>query len=260
MENVRELLGSWGMLAVAGAVAGVLLIALVVVQVLGGGSDGDDVATVTAPTSTTETTLDPSDADDAADDDEIVTADAGTEAETTTTTSSTTTSVDVTLTTVEADEVVEENADPAPDEDEDDSPQPTSPPATDGSCDVALAELGGQVGTIDAGTSGACGPLAVTIRPVDANDDLANVNWSTDLRVCERHASAASVAVTVATAGSSVSLTDPFVRPPAEADVDPVQRISITFPEGFAPDNGVQPIVVCRTSGAELSIVHWPTR
>ncbi|MEM7339653.1 MAG: hypothetical protein AAF467_13450 [Actinomycetota bacterium] len=244
------------MLAAAGGLVGLLLLALVAVQVVGG-DDGDEVATVTAPSTTDTTELVESDADPA----ELETSADGTSS---TTTSSTrlTTAADITVTTVEADDVVQENADPAPDEDEDavDSTQPTAPPPTDGGCEVALAELGGQVGTIDAGTSGACGPLAVTIRPVDATDDLADVNWSTDLRVCERHPSASAVSVTVTTAAAAVSLVDPFVRPPAEADSDPVQSIGIVFPSGFAPDNGVQPLVVCRTSGAELSIVHWPTR
>ena len=140
---------------------------------------------------------------------------------------------------------------------------PTTPPPTDGSCRLPLADLSGRSGAVDLGTAGACGALGATIQGVNPRDDLAVIDWARSTRICQRHPAAGDVDVRVVTTQTSIDLDDgpggALARSPEEAEVDPIVAIELTFDERATPQTGPLPLIVCRTSTAELSIVHRPS-
>ena len=66
----------------------------------------------------------------------------------------------------------------------------------------------------------------------------------------------AAIDVEAITSGGTLDLADGLSRDPSSAD--PIQAFSITFADQDSPITGPRPIAFCRTSDAELSIVHQP--
>lgn len=137
-------------------------------------------------------------------------------------------------------------------------PGPTVPPPTDGACRVAMADLAGLAGTFDVVGGGACPALSATIQAVNPRDDLADTDWGRDIRVCQRHPAASGIGVTVASTRGTTTVEDGITRSPDEGSADPIVTIEVAFADQPTPLTGPRPILTCRTSNAELSIVHRP--
>lgn len=169
---------------------------------------------------------------------------------------------EVTTDTVEVDESPVP-LDPESQEDDSEAPfdtQPTVPPPTTGHCEITVAALTGQIGPIELGDDGgACGDIGATIQPVVPQDDLADTDWGRDLRVCEKHPAAEGITVTVLSGGGAIELAPNLSRTADEGAADPIVAVDIAFGEGVSGGTSPRPIVVCRTTDAELSIVHHPT-
>lgn len=145
----------------------------------------------------------------------------------------------------------DENDDPDPN-----NTAPTVPPNTDGTCRLVMSDLDGQSGVVDLASVGTCAAVGVTIQSVNPRDDLADVRWGRDIEICRRHPAAEAIDVAAVTAGGSDDLADGMSRNP---DQDPaIDAIVITFADLISPITGPRPIATCRTSAAELSIVHQP--
>lgn len=181
----------------------------------------------------------------------------------------TTTTIDATSDTAEADETTEDpddsdpTADPNGDPNAGGTPGPTQtastlPPPTTGTCQIAAAEFDGRAGVVDLGTDGACGALSATIQAVNPRDDQAASDWGRDIRVCQRHPAAGEVEIGIRTGSETIDLTQGWSRSAEEAAADPIQSITVRFSNQATPETGPRPVALCRTDGAELSIVHRP--
>ncbi|MEM9562309.1 MAG: hypothetical protein AAGA93_06835 [Actinomycetota bacterium] len=136
---------------------------------------------------------------------------------------------------------------------------PTIPPPTDGACQVTTGALDGQSGVVELGGAGACGSVGATIVGVNPRDDLTGVRWGRDIRVCQRHPAADGIRVEAVTGGGTLEVDSGLSRTDAEATSAPIEALVVTFSDEASPVTGPRPIAICRTSTAELSIVHRPT-
>lgn len=252
-----------------GSTTTLALAALVVVAALGvvallvlpsGSDDGDDLSSRAETGSSTATTAGASPGSDApADgaDDDAEGSDDGADADADSGSTTTTSVVDD---TVEADESPspDETTEPVDPGDDPDETAPTTPAPTTGTCRITMAELVGQAGTIEVGSGGTCDVVGATIQPVNPRDDLSDVDWGRDIRVCQRHPAATEIGVAIASGGDTVELDGGLSRSDEEAEADPLVAIELTFANQDTPETGPRPILVCRTAGAELSVVHRP--
>ncbi len=162
----------------------------------------------------------------------------------------------VTAESDEDDETVDDEALNTPTTDASESEPPTTSPPTSGDCRIRPADLNGRSGVVQLDSGGACDAVELTVQAVTDSADLGSVDWSADLKLCEKHPASGDLTVTVTTESGANAVEPTFFRGDVQPGSDLVQHLDIGFPDGFAPGNGVQPIVVCRTSDAEVVIVH----
>ncbi len=136
---------------------------------------------------------------------------------------------------------------------------PTTPAPTDGTCRVATGALDGRSGVVELGRDGACGAVQATIVGVNPRNDLTDVRWGRDIRVCQRHPAADAIRVEAVTGGGTIDLDEGLSRTDADGVSAPIEALVVTFRDESSPVTGPRPIATCRTSTAELSIIHRPS-
>ncbi len=160
-------------------------------------------------------------------------------------------------------ETVEADRDATPDEDvPNDDPTEIETTTTtalgaDGTrCPITPADLNGQSGVVKPGGDGICSGIEITLRSVVDSADIGTIDWANDLKLCEKHPSATQISFVVTSASGSSEVTDTFFRGDVPDGQDLVAALNVGFNGGYTSGGGVQPIAVCRTTDAEMVIVH----